>query len=372
MKARATFVPSYFFENMDGELKFLPYDLAYYGQPLEKGKWMVTVGPGLMLPSAIAYMYKRLSLTDWVGYSEKFGSPGIIAKTESAKDSAQWEEMVDALDQLANEFSAVIGKNDEITSIDYGQSGTIPYPQMIERMDRALASIWRGADLSTISAGAGSGQGASLQEQESDVLEQSDAQIITETLNETLDRAVIRWQFGDETPAAFIKIIIPAKRDMAIEINVDKHLLESGVKLSKRDALERYSRVEAESPEDSLSAPATPNTPSDEPRLESSPRRNGKPDDIFSNETARQLEEDKEFMLTALGRYAEAERQDFAPIADRIEKILVLQNEKQFMEAVTKFRSDLPDLLRKVNGNPRTGEVLAEVNGTAFLNGRFN
>lgn len=385
MKARFTFVPTYFFENMDGELKFLPYDLAYYGEVLEPGQWMVTVGQGLMIPSAVAYMYKRLSLTDWVGYNEKFGSPGLLAKSDAAKGSEAWEDMVDTLDAFAAEFAAVIGKDDEITSLDFGQAGNIPFPMMVERMDRALASIWRGADLSTMSAGQGQGQGASLQEQESDLLEQQDGMIVSETLNESVDRAVIAWTFGPTvTPAACLKIVTPKRRDVAIEIEVDKHLLAAGVRLSRAESLERYGRTEAEDEEDALKAPAAPtaavpgNPEGDleEPELENGEvpiKVNGK---VNGNgqpkELANQLNEGRMFMMAALKEYATAERADLKPLAERIDLILAQQDPQRFVKQVAEFRDALPVLLRRLNAKPKAGGALAKIIGTSYLEGRFN
>lgn len=376
MKARFTFVPIYFFECMDGELKFLPFDLSYYGEPLEPDQWMITVNQGILIPSSVAYMYKRLSLTDWVGYNEKYGSPGLLGKSDAAKGSEAWEDMVDTLDAFAAEFAAVIGKEDEITSLNFGQAGNIPFPAMVERMDRALASIWRGADLSTMSAGQGAGQGASLQEQESDLLEQQDAMVVSETLNESVDRAVIAWTFGPGvTPAAYLKVVTPKRRDVAIEIEVDKHLLASGVRLSRAEALERYGRTEAEEgDDDTLTAPAPPALPSPFQSLNGEEngdvpikKLNGAPKQL-----ANQLEESRLFMVAAMKEYAAAERSDLKPLADRIEHILAQQDPKQFMKQAAEFRDALPLLLNRLNANPKAGGALAKIIGTAYIDGRFN
>jgi len=74
----------------------------------------------------------------------------------------------------------------------------------VERMDRAMASLWRGADLSTMSRS--QGLGASLQADEIAMLEQDDAALISETLNAQIDALVLRELFGDETPQAWFRL----------------------------------------------------------------------------------------------------------------------------------------------------------------------
>src|SRR6185295_17625048 len=88
-------------------------------------------------------------------------------------------------------------------------ASTLPFPALIERADRKIAALFRGADLSSMSSNSGEGTGASLQKDEEEILDRDDASIISETLNE-VERIVIAWHFGAGTePLAGIKIIVP-------------------------------------------------------------------------------------------------------------------------------------------------------------------
>ena len=63
-------------------------------------------------------------------------------------------------------------------------------PAVIEAVNRRMASVYRGADLSSMSSGPGQGTGASLQEKEADILRRDDAETIAETLAEVSRKIV--------------------------------------------------------------------------------------------------------------------------------------------------------------------------------------
>ncbi|MGB0993964.1 MAG: phage portal protein family protein, partial [Akkermansiaceae bacterium] len=114
--------------------------------------WMVTKGRGVMLAAVIAWMFKHLPMGDWLTYCGRHGMPAFLGKSDAAQDSKEWADMVDAVMQLAAEFAGVISKRNEVEVLNLS-GGAIPYPALVERMDRAMAILWRGADLSTLSRG---------------------------------------------------------------------------------------------------------------------------------------------------------------------------------------------------------------------------
>lgn len=251
-------VPLWFFEQRTGALRFLPSDTAWDGVDLAPGAWMITSSESaLMEASAVAYTYKRMALGDWVNFNDRFGFPIIDAATDAAPNSPEWDALSEAVNDLAREVSLVRSRSAEINLLEVANSGTLPFEPLAERMDRALARIWRGADLSTLSAGAGQGQGASVQGDESSLLEADDADLVSETLNEVLDRQAIAWAFGEGTkPLAYVKIVVPKLRDVAQERETDKFLTERGARLSVADALERYDRTPADADDEVLTNPA--------------------------------------------------------------------------------------------------------------------
>ena len=244
LTAELRFVPLWFFENRSGRLQFLKLPLGgANGEPLEEGGWMITKGDGIMEACSIAYMFKNMPLKDWVAYSDKYGTPGVLGQTNAAKGSEAGEALKAAVASFGQNWSGVVygadgSVKEPISLITARGEGTLPFPPLVERMDRALASLWRGSDLSTISADR---KGASVQEGESDILLEDDAAMISETLHLYIDRWVI-WQRFGVRPLAYSRIVIPESRNLDLDLRIDEFLLKAGARLGERERMEFYGR----------------------------------------------------------------------------------------------------------------------------------
>jgi phage gp29-like protein len=254
LTATFRFCPLWWFEGTQGHLRFLPTEFAIYGVDMEPGGWLATVGDGLMEACSVAYMFKQLPLRDWLSCSEKFGMPGIVGRTDAALDSAEWNDFVNAIKNFSQDWSAVFNRSNSVELVESKSSGEGPFAPLVEKMDRAIATLWRGSDLSTLSAH--NAAGASLQSDETDILELDDAQMISETLTAQVSRFVLQYHFGNAPQLAFIKIRAAVKKDLDQSLKVDQFLLQSGAPLGVADALTRYDRP-APKPADPLLHAAT-------------------------------------------------------------------------------------------------------------------
>lgn len=250
-------LPLWHFENRTGALRFLPTETAVEGVPMAEGEWLVTTGDGVGIPASICAMAKRMCFQDWLLFSERSGMPIIVGTTGATFRSEQWNNIKGAIRNIYRDTRVLLDSGSRIEAIDTGHAANIPFPALVEWSDRAIAALYRGADLSTISKG--DGTGASLQGDEAGMIEQDAAANLGETLHEQVDRFVIRYVTGDDEPLASISIEPVKKPDVDTDIKIDNHLAALGVKLSKADALQRYGRAEATSEEDALHP--TPNGP---------------------------------------------------------------------------------------------------------------
>ena len=247
-------VPLQFFENRTGALRYLRDPAAQWdGEEMAEGEWLVTAGDGVGIAAAIAATFKRLSLQDWLLFSERCGQPGLHAATDAKQGSEQWDNLVAAVANFGREWGIVTDRSTAVDTVSLANGGTPPYPALVERMDRAIATLYRGSDLSTISGGEGS-VGASQQGEEADILEQDACEMLSEALQEQVERPFIRYVFGDGEPLAYIQISPVSHPNLDMEMKIDQHLAGLGARLSKREALERYQRTEA-----------APDDPDDEP-----------------------------------------------------------------------------------------------------------
>jgi hypothetical protein len=221
LSATFRFVPLSFFENTTGTLRFLEHESAVEGIPLDPGAWMITTGEGLMMATATAWMLKHIALNDWLLYAERNGRPIIRGTTAAAENSPEWKALESTVEDILNGNAVVHSSSDDVKVLDLAVGGNIPYPGLVDRIDRMIAALWRGADLSTISRDRG--YGASLQEKETCALEEDDAELLTETLNEYVDKWVIRYLFGEDAqPLANVKVLVTPKECTEGDLKVDE------------------------------------------------------------------------------------------------------------------------------------------------------
>jgi phage gp29-like protein len=260
----ATFrhVPLWFFEARTGRLRFLEQDYGITGIDMPEEEWLVTVGPGLMEASSVCWMYKRLPLRDWLAYSEKFGFPGVLGKTSAAKGTPEWEAMQDAVRAFANDFAAVCNASEALELIEAKGTGTLPFAPLIERMDQALAILWRGGDLGTASGKGADSTGASLQGDESDLLEQDDAAWLSEILQTSIIRQVVEYHFGPGTrPLAYVQLRTRDRKDTRLDLTLFETLKRIGLPLAIDPLYERFGLTAPRPDQALLTAPAMPTPP---------------------------------------------------------------------------------------------------------------
>lgn len=250
--------PTWMFEARGAVLRYLTWDWNLYGIDRDPNNWLVTVGPGLMSPTSVFYLFKHLGLRDWVSYSAKFGIPSLHLKTSAGTDSQEWADYVNVLEQFGDLNGIITRENASIEVLESkAGASNMPQPPLVEYVDQAIISLWRGGDLSTKSSGPDA-VGASLQSEESDILQQRDAGRVLDSLH-YLEKRVIAYLFGEGTkPLAEIRLKLPKRRNLQVDLLVDTFLVGAGVELGVSDALERYERREAHPGDAILQPPAQP------------------------------------------------------------------------------------------------------------------
>ena len=365
----ATFIrmPLWMFENTTGRLRYLPTDGAVYGDDMPEAEWLVTVGDGVGIACAVACMAKRLAFEDWLIYSERCGMPGLHAQTPSKRDTDDWRDLVRAVGNYGREWNLVTNKDVELTPIQLSTAGTLPYPDLVAYAVKAIAALWRGADLSTISGEGGDSTGASLQGDESDLLEQDACEMISETLQAQVERHVIRMVHGDEEPLAYIQIMPEARPNLDQEMKIDNHLVTKGVKLSKNEALRRYQRTEVDptDPEDSaLTAPAAA-----EPAAPGISLANeALSGNLKGASAALAAKKDKALAANARTAVLKALDADLKPMRDRLAKAMQAPDDKLQAE-LQAVLADMPALFEKVSASGQLDKALEETITATLFNG---
>lgn len=336
LTAEFRFTPLQFFENTTGRLRFLPTEYAVTGEDLDEGGWMITCGPGLMEATSIARLFKQMPLKAWLVFCDKAGMPGLHGETDAAEGSDQWNKFRDALASFGEDWALVTSRNAKINTIDLKQGGQLPHPLLVDRMDRAIARIWRGNDLGTMSQ-SGAAVGSNPQESETEIFAAADALIISETLNYYFDRWVIRYRFGRE-PKAYFQLKPRTKINQELELKIDECLIKWGVPRGKKDLLAKYGRAEPDAGDELATAPAAPaafGAPPADGRLP------------FANEAAA-IAREAVFKSTAAADELAARRPAFRPAAQRLAELLAIDDPVKRREAAERLRAEAAPLYRSI------------------------
>ena len=369
-------VPLWFFENRTGRLRFLPYDTSWDGDPLDEGAWMITVGQGIMEACSLLFFYKHGCFQDWANYSETHGSPGQVAVTESLPDSDNWKKLEDTISQASAGFRGVINAKDKLTKIDWSCQGELPMPVFIDYINRAMTTLWMGGDLSTMSGkAAGDNTGASLQGGEMDKFEADDCQMITETCNMQLDPMILSIVFGEGVvQKAFFSYGGARAKDMNVQSKIDTSLYAMQFPLSKKQLSADYER-DIGVGDDALVKPQPAQGgagggfgggsgggggPWDNER---------RPSARFTRLLGNEKVDNRKLISTATQQLAKQQAIVLKPLRDRLAAIQEITNETEFKAAVAKLKSDLPDMLLRINKSPVTAKILEGTMTAALLNG---
>jgi Protein of unknown function (DUF935) len=243
LTARLVYCPLWWFEGTRGKLRFLDSEFQVYGRDMLPGEWLVTVGDGLMEAILTVYIFKWMALKSWLALLDRFGQPGIHGQTDAVKGSPEWNDFVEAVQNFAQEWSAVTNRNGDIHLIEARATGggDGPFAPLVDKMDRAITQMLRGGDLGTSSQR--NGIGANLQEDESEILETDNARWLEETLDQRLTSFALEWKFGAGCPKlAYLKLRTTPRRNLQDDIAVDQFLLAAGAPLETQASLERYNR----------------------------------------------------------------------------------------------------------------------------------
>lgn len=362
LELATTFTPLWFFESRTGNLKFLESWSAIDGKPLEPNAWMITQGDGIMLATLVAYIYKTLPLKDWLTYSERNGMPFISIATEAAEGSEAWYKALEAAGQVAAEYAAVHNRASEFQVHDLTAKGQLPYPGLVELMNRAIATLWRGADLSTMSGK--DNLGASLQQDETDLLLDDDVEMINETFEYAISRFALRWKFGEDVvPLCYFALSSPDRLDEKAEQEKLHKAADYGVPIPVSDYRERLNIPGVEEDEEDALLTPPANTLASQPGQAPFAER--------ANQALPETPGAATYKEKSLEKLIAARRQDLAPILDAVDQLATVQDPDEFTRRLEELRDSLEILFPDLDDSA-TAKAIEEMLGGAFATGAVN
>lgn len=350
LTARFIHCPVWWFEGTRGKLRFLDSEFQVYGREMDPGEWLVTCGDGLMEACSVLYLFKALPMKSWITYLDKFAQPGLHLKTDAQKGSTEWNDAVEALTQFAEDFATVTNRSAELSLIEAKASGDASYDRLIEKIDRAITQLWRGGDLGTTSGQ--NAHGASLQGDESEILETDDAKMLEETLTAKVSRYALQWKFGPDVPQlAYVKLRTTPRQNIKDDLSVDQWLAAQKFPMTLGSLAERYSRdlPEGVDPGTLSAAPSAPDgAEPDGDETPSAELANAKP---------------------ASGRLSEKLSRVLAPLRARLAAIAAMRDATMQRQALAELINDAPALKQFLRYSPRFRQALEAEVEARFIQG---
>jgi len=117
----------------------------------------------------------------------------ILGRTDASMDSPEWNDFVNAIKGFSTDWSAVCNRSNSVDLVEAQGQARGPFAPLVEKMDRAITTSGAAA---TRHHERPQAAGASLQADESDILEADDAQMIGETLTAQVSRHVLQYHLA--------------------------------------------------------------------------------------------------------------------------------------------------------------------------------
>lgn len=176
------------------------------GTPLPANKFIyhvhsaksgIPIRGGLARPVAWAYLFKNLTMKDWVSFAEVFGFPIRVGKYGPGATEDQIRTLMRAVAGVATDAAAVIPDSMTMEFIKSESSGSADlYQRLCEYLDKQISKAVLGQTATTDSEGGGLGGSGKEHNDVRGDIERSDAKQLAATLNRDLVRPIIDFNFG--------------------------------------------------------------------------------------------------------------------------------------------------------------------------------
>ena len=145
-------------------------------------------------------LFKRKDIGFWLIFADKFGSPTSVGKYPPGAGLPDQQKLLDALGAIAQDAGVIVPEGMLIELLEATRSGSIDtYEKLARYMDEQISEAVLGETMTTTPAATGLGSNqASVHERVGERLARSDADLLSDTLNNSL----VKWIVDYNAPGA--------------------------------------------------------------------------------------------------------------------------------------------------------------------------
>ncbi len=141
--------------------------------------------------------FKRLSVQFWMVFAEKFGSPTVVGKIPTGTSDAEEDAFFAKLVGLIQQSVLTVPDGMVVEFLEAVRSGTVTYPELVDYCDRMITICVGGETLTTSEGTSGSRALGQVHGDVRDELIDSDADLLSGTLNAQLAGWITQVNFQD-------------------------------------------------------------------------------------------------------------------------------------------------------------------------------
>lgn len=234
-----------------GELMFRTEENQWPGETLYRGEWLVARRPhrlvmraGLFRTTSWWALFKRLSITDWIVFAEKFGIPITLGYYEERASPESRAALLQAITDIGSDGQAILSNLTKIViESAMTRSGDVSslHPAVASRCDAEISKVVTGATLNVESGGPGSFALGKVHEGRANSLVFADALWLQGVFASDVVAPFLEYnpQFqGAELP----RLVVRVRPEMSPEtaVKVYGKLQAMGVQLEREQMLEEF------------------------------------------------------------------------------------------------------------------------------------
>lgn len=348
----------------DEKARHVPYGMLPASARLDPSEYIVLEKRRAVNRIAlIKYVRATVSEKNWDGFVETYGLPGVfLIAPENTSD-----EDMPAFEASANKAAAGgSGALPPGTSVETNAEvrGSQPFQPRLEWLQKQLVLAGTGGLLTVLTESGSGTLAGSVHEQAFRQIGRGRARRVSECLQSQLDERRLAAAFPGRPVLAYFELKARQEKDTGKFVDNVSKLKQAGYVVDPAQVEQEsgYKIVSVESP--ASGAPGAP-TLSGKARLLAAAASGNRRESVLA------LGEQVEGRLQDATRQALASAlaKDLAPLRDRIEAALAINDDQGMLSALAALQADLPQMLIAMCQDPATQRVMEEGITAALLNG---
>lgn len=191
--------------------RLLTRENMLYGEALPERKFIVhsqggkdgsPYGLGLGSKLYWPVLFKRQGIGFWMALGDRFGSPTAVGKYREGTPPEQQDKLLAMLEAIAQDTSIVIPDTTLLELMEPKNGNITMHEPLIRYLDEQISTAVLGETMSTTShaSGLGGGGQANVHNDVRKELSQADADLLSDTLNNTLVRWIVELNLPNALP----------------------------------------------------------------------------------------------------------------------------------------------------------------------------